>query len=147
MLSFNKSDLYCSTSMMERAISTSPPARRRGRKADRVADAILDRVVSGSLPAGSILPKEDLLAEEFGVNRGVVREAIKLLEVHELVRPVRRLGTLVLDPHLSTSPAVLSAMLEPKPGTIDKQLFFGPSRDPRDTRCQDVNAGGKEANG
>ncbi len=69
---------------------------------------------------GSLLPKEAELAAEHGVNRSVVREAIKLLEVHRLVRPIKRRGTEVLDPTASVSPEVLHAMLAPRPGRIDR---------------------------
>ena len=93
------------------------------RKADRVADDLLRRIVAGELSPGSILPREDALAEEYGVNRGVVREAIKQLEVHRLVRPVRRRGTEVLDPVASLSPEVLRAMIAPHPGRVDLAML------------------------
>ncbi|MEW5850961.1 MAG: GntR family transcriptional regulator [Myxococcota bacterium] len=93
------------------------------RKADRVADDLLVRIVSGEIAVGAVLPTEDELAERYGVNRSVVREAVKLLEVHGLVRPVRRRGTLVLDPMASISPRVLRAMLTPAPGRVDRGVL------------------------
>jgi GntR family transcriptional repressor for pyruvate dehydrogenase complex len=98
------------------AIMNHSPAPR---KADRVARDLMRCIVSGHLEVGSLLPREAELAVEYGVNRGVVREAIKLLEVHRLVRPVRRLGTRVLDPLRSLSPDVLATMLMPAPGRLD----------------------------
>lgn len=95
----------------------------KGRKADRVADDLLRRIVAGELDVGSLLPKEAELAERYEVNRSVIREAIKLLEVHRLVRPVRRRGTEVLDPLASLSPEVLRAMLVPEPGRVDRRLL------------------------
>ncbi len=92
---------------------------KTGRKADVVANHLLRRIVGGEIEVGSLLPKEAELALEHGVNRSVVREAIKLLEVHRLVRPVRRRGTEVLDPVTSFSPEVLQAMITPSPGQID----------------------------
>lgn len=88
-------------------------ARPADRKADRVAQDLLRRIVAGEVEVGSLLPKEAELAEAHGVNRSVIREAIKLLEVHRLVRPIRRRGTEVLDPMASMSPEVLRAMLVP----------------------------------
>ncbi len=85
------------------------------RKADVVANDLLTRIVSGRFAVGSLLPREEELAERYGVNRGVVREAVKLLEVHGLVRPIRRRGTVVRDPARSLSPEVLKAMLRPDP--------------------------------
>ena len=93
------------------------------RKADRVADDLMRRIVRGDLTVGSLLPKESELALSYGVNRSVVREAIKLLEVHRLVQPRRRRGTQVLDPLGSLSPEVLRSMLSPQPGIIDCALF------------------------
>lgn len=95
------------------------------RKADRVARDLLSRIASGELAVGSVLPKEDELAATYGVNRGVVREAVKLLEVHRLVRPVRRRGTVVLDPLGSMSAEVLVALLAPRPGHIDRNVLSG----------------------
>lgn len=93
------------------------------RKADRVANDLLRRIVSGELEVGSLLPKEAELAARYEVNRSVVREAIKLLEVHQLVRPVRRRGTEVLDPMASMSAEVLRAMLAPSPGRVDRAVL------------------------
>lgn len=98
----------------------SPPA---GRKADAVARDLLGRIVRGEHEVGSTLPTEPELAAAYGVNRSVVREAVKLLEVHRLVRPVRRRGTVVLSPAASTSPEVLRAMLEPRPGELSPEVL------------------------
>lgn len=97
----------------------------RVRKADTVAEDVMRQIVRGEWPVGSTLPREAELAARYGVNRGVVREAIKLLEVHRLVRPVRRRGTEVLDPLRSLSPEVLRALLSPEPGKIDKHVLEG----------------------
>lgn len=93
------------------------------RKADVVADDLLTRIVSGALPVGTLLPRESDLAKDYGVNRSVVREANKLLEVHRLVEPVRRRGTQVLDPLESITPAVLRAMLTRSDATLDRAMF------------------------
>ncbi len=90
-----------------------------GRKADRVAHDLLASIAEGDPKPGDTLPTEDELSERYGVNRSVIREAIKLLEVHRLVRPVRRRGTEVLDPFASLSPEVLAAMLRRKTGAVD----------------------------
>jgi GntR family transcriptional repressor for pyruvate dehydrogenase complex len=93
------------------------------RKADRVADDLLRRVVSGTVAVGSLLPKEAELAAHYEVNRSVVREAIKQLEAHRLVQPIKRRGTVVLDPLQSSSPDVVRAMLEPTPGSFDEDAL------------------------
>jgi DNA-binding FadR family transcriptional regulator len=95
------------------------------RKADIVARDLLRRIVRGELKKGSLLPVEDDLAKGYDVNRSVIREAIKLLEVHELVRPVRRRGTEVLDPLATFSADVVVAMLRPEPARIDLAVLHG----------------------
>lgn len=93
------------------------------RKADQVADDLMTRIVTGEVDVGSLLPRESELAEAYGVNRSVIREAIKLLEVHRLVRPVRRRGTEVLDPIASLSAEVLRTMVVPVPGRVDLRML------------------------
>jgi len=95
------------------------------RKADAVAHDLLRRVVRGDIAVGSVLPKESELASGYGTSRSVVREAMKLLEVHGLVRPVRRKGTIVLDPLASLSPEVLRALLRPRGAAIDVAFLEG----------------------
>lgn len=93
------------------------------RKADDVAGDLLRRIVGGDIAVGSVLPREADLAESYGVGRSVVREANKLLEVHRLVQPTRRRGTVVLDPMCSVTPAVLRAMLFDTEGRIDREML------------------------
>gem|GEM_PF-959403 len=104
---------------------TGPREPQTSRKADRVAGELMRRIASKELAVGSILPREDELAAAFSVNRSVVREAVKLLEVHRLVRPVRRRGTEVLDPMGSMSPEVLRALLAPRAGQVDLVMLRG----------------------
>ena len=108
---------------LPRSVATADA--RLDRKADRVASELMRRIASGELPVGSTLPREDQLAVEFAVNRSVIREAVKLLEVHRLVRPVRRRGTEVLDPMGSMSPEVLRALLQPRAGKVDVAMLRG----------------------
>jgi DNA-binding FadR family transcriptional regulator len=93
------------------------------RKADRVAEDLLRQVVSGVVKVGELLPKEAELAERYQVNRSVIREAVKQLEAHRLVEPIRRRGTVVLDPLSSSSPDVVRAMIEPSPGRYDESAM------------------------
>jgi DNA-binding GntR family transcriptional regulator len=57
----------------------------------RIADALCQRITTGELPPGSMLPSESELAREFGVARGTVRQALAELESQGLVttRPGR----------------------------------------------------------
>lgn len=51
----------------------------------------------GEFPAGSTLPKQTDVAEQYGVNIKTVRNAVGLLEAEGLVTPVRRRGTVVRE--------------------------------------------------
>ncbi|MEM1032099.1 MAG: GntR family transcriptional regulator [Myxococcota bacterium] len=93
------------------------------KKADRLAEDLLRAIASGRIPAGTVLAREAELAATHQVNRSVVREALRLLEAHGLVWPVKRRGTVVLDPRASPSPDVLRAMLEPSPGVYDAEVL------------------------
>ena len=63
-----------------------------------VITVLVDRIVSGSYPPGSLLPPEPALCESFGVSRSVVRESAKALEEKGLVRAKQGLGTTVTAP-------------------------------------------------
>lgn len=51
-----------------------------------VARAIEGEILSGRVAPGESLPSEEKLAEQLGVNRSTVREALRVLEQHGLVR-------------------------------------------------------------
>lgn len=63
----------------------------------RVFDDLFNRVISGTLRSGDRLPSERALTEQFGVNRQVVREAVKRLGQLGLVAADRGNGNLVQD--------------------------------------------------
>jgi GntR family transcriptional repressor for pyruvate dehydrogenase complex len=62
---------------------------RQPRLAEMVASALRDRVVSGDLEDGDMLPGLDHLVKEFGVSPPSVREALRVLENEGLIT-VRR---------------------------------------------------------
>jgi GntR family transcriptional regulator, transcriptional repressor for pyruvate dehydrogenase complex len=58
----------------------------RGTKiSERVASAIVDDIVGSGLSPGDRLPNEAAMIERFGVGRGSLREALRILEVHGLI--------------------------------------------------------------
>lgn len=61
----------------------------------QVAHIIGRRIVSGEIREGDFLPREAELAEEFGISRQAVREALKVLAAKGLVISRRRTGTKV----------------------------------------------------
>ncbi|QIP87860.1 FadR family transcriptional regulator [Streptomyces sp. Tu 2975] len=70
---------------------------RREAVSDQLYALLRDRILDGSLPAGTALTAERDLAAEFGVNRHAVREAVKRLQQARLVEVSHGGRTLVLD--------------------------------------------------
>lgn len=67
------------------------------RASDRVHDALRAQILDGTLRPGDAVPSERVLADELGVNRQSVREALKRLEQAGLVRISHGGATRVLD--------------------------------------------------
>lgn len=93
-------------------VSSVPTTLRRARSltADLV-DALGDRVRDGRLPAGTKLPTEGAIMEEFGVSRTVVREAISRLQAAGMVETRHGVGTFVLGQGDASSFRVTSTQL------------------------------------
>lgn len=73
----------------------------------RVADAILERIVTGTYPSGLRLPSETDLAAEFACGRSTVREALRHLTGIGVIRSRRGSGAMVLDFRREGTPALL----------------------------------------
>lgn len=71
-----------------------------GNSVDEICDALREAIVARKVDAGAFLREEDL-AEEFGVSRTPIREALVRLETEQLVARVPRRGTIVrgVDTH------------------------------------------------
>ena len=77
-----------------------------------VSEQIRQAIVSGELQAGDLLPTETDLAEQFGVTRSTVREAIRLLEHGGILGRAGRKRLMVRLPEAAdVSRSVSSAML------------------------------------
>jgi GntR family transcriptional repressor for pyruvate dehydrogenase complex len=63
----------------------------------RIANTVTGRIVSGQYPKGERLPSERDLAEEFGVSRPTVREAMLALEIQGIVEARHGSGVYVID--------------------------------------------------
>jgi DNA-binding FadR family transcriptional regulator len=75
---------------------------------EEVASRLRGQIVEGELPRGTRLPNETVLAEEHGVSRPTVREALRLLAAQNLIRTAKGAGggsfvTLPSADHLSES--------------------------------------------
>jgi DNA-binding FadR family transcriptional regulator len=72
--------------------------RRPANLAKAVTAELVQRIVRGDYPAGSVLPAEHALCATFSVSRTVVREAVKVLQEKGLVQIRQGSGTTVLPP-------------------------------------------------
>lgn len=71
-------------------------ATRRSR-AEELADDLMDDVLAGVHPPGSVLPREADLAQRSGLSRLTVREAVKVLQAKGVLRVEQGRGTFVTD--------------------------------------------------
>jgi GntR family transcriptional repressor for pyruvate dehydrogenase complex len=78
---------------------------------DRAFEQLRSQILAGSIPAGTRLPTERELAESLGVNRQVVREALKRLEFLELVEVRHGQGAFVQELSASSALQLIEALL------------------------------------
>ncbi|HVZ45231.1 MAG TPA: FCD domain-containing protein [Ramlibacter sp.] len=78
-----------------------------------VARSIEEEILSGRVPPGESLPSEEKLAVQLGVNRSTVREALRVLEQHGLVRrePGRKKLLASIPRHSEISKPLSAAMI------------------------------------
>ena len=85
-----------------RSVSVPEPAHRLGSVslADRLADRLAEQIAGGALKPGDRLPTEAQLAQNHGVSRSVVREAVHRLKSHALLVSRQGSGVFVSVPPL-----------------------------------------------
>lgn len=76
---------------IEADVSDAPIQRVR-KAYEQVHDQLRDLIVRGELPRGQRLPNEAVLARQFGVSRGTVREALRVLAAQNLIRTAKGAG-------------------------------------------------------
>jgi GntR family transcriptional repressor for pyruvate dehydrogenase complex len=79
------------------AAPTAAPARRRTGSPEEIARLLTAYVTTGRLQPGARIPSERRLAEELGVGRTVVREALKSLALVGLIESRHGDGTYVAE--------------------------------------------------
>jgi DNA-binding FadR family transcriptional regulator len=68
------------------------PLQRVRKAYEQVYDQLRELIMQGELERGQRLPGEAALAREFGVSRGTVREALRLLAAQNLIRTAKGAG-------------------------------------------------------
>jgi DNA-binding FadR family transcriptional regulator len=79
--------------------SAPRPLKRGAKVAEALAQEIVHEIVSRKLPPGTLLSSEAQMLEDYGVGRGSLREALRILEVHGLItmKPGRNGGPVVIE--------------------------------------------------
>lgn len=90
--------------------SSGVPRPDRRSLDERIASSIIDAVVEGRFPPGQPLPAERDLAEDLGVNRTSLRQALARLEQIGLVATRQGSGNVVQDPATLTDPTVVRVL-------------------------------------
>jgi DNA-binding FadR family transcriptional regulator len=86
----SRRDPHGAAALQEAAIGT--PVRRVRKAYEQVYDQLRELIMRGELARGQRLPGEAALASEFGVSRGTVREALRLLAAQNLIRTAKGAG-------------------------------------------------------
>ncbi len=68
---------------------------RNDRLSDKAVQQLLQRIRAGELPVGTRLPNEADLASQLGVSRGILREALTILQTQGYISRAPREGTVV----------------------------------------------------
>ncbi len=68
---------------------------RNDRLSDKAVHQLLQRIRAGELPVGTRLPNEADLANQLGVSRGILREALTILQTQGYISRAPREGTIV----------------------------------------------------
>lgn len=97
---------------------------RQPRLAEMVSDALRERILSGELPDGSLLPKQEELLDEFGVSLPPIREALRILETEGLITVQRGNvgGAVVHRPKPAKAAYMLGLVLQSRGTTLGDVL-------------------------
>lgn len=94
------------------------------RSYEQVVDQIRDQIRSGRLVRGERLPSERELGASFGVGRGVIREAVKVLGAMGLVEARQGSGLFVRDDPLPSISRAFVLSVEPKREALGRLFEF-----------------------
>ncbi|MGP4046335.1 winged helix-turn-helix domain-containing protein [Streptomyces sp. 2A115] len=91
-------------------------AQRPLRSHREVADELRSRIRSGELRPGQRMPTQAKLAHEFGVERGAVREALRILQSENLLSNVSKGSPATVAPHVGE--ALVGPEAPPQPTMV-----------------------------
>ncbi|WP_432139435.1 MULTISPECIES: winged helix-turn-helix domain-containing protein [unclassified Streptomyces] len=103
----------------EHASASGRKRQQRPQKSHRdVADELRARIRSGVLRPGQRMPTQARLADEFGVERGAVRQALRILREERLLTGATQGAPPTVAPDLERSPSGLRAADGPQPTMV-----------------------------
>jgi DNA-binding FadR family transcriptional regulator len=93
---------------------------RQPRLAEMVADGLRERILSGELDDGDMLPKQDDLLAEFRVSPPSIREALRILETEGLITVQRGNvgGAIIHRPQPSKAAYMLGLVLQSRSASL-----------------------------
>ena len=91
--------------------------------AAKAAKELLSKILSGELKAGLYLPTERDMAEQMGISRASVHQALLELELQGFVSIIPRHGTVVKDFRKQPTPQSLEALMSSDSLELDRSLF------------------------
>ncbi|GAB3028959.1 FadR/GntR family transcriptional regulator [Mycobacterium bourgelatii] len=99
-------------------------APRKDKRASRIAREIEADIVRRGWPVGATLGSESALQQRFGVSRSVLREAVRLVEHHQVARMRRgpNGGLIVCEPDARPATRAVVIYLEYRNTTLDDLL-------------------------
>ena len=104
---------------------------KKTRIAEEIADRVRMLILDGTMPPGRPLPSERLLATRFGVSRGSVRDALRMLETIGLIETRHGQGTfpreLTVDRLVAPLASVLSYRRDLQDELLDVRRMFEPA--------------------
>jgi DNA-binding FadR family transcriptional regulator len=105
---------FTTTAQLERRLSIDPARGTGGKRGVQVSRQMFSDVVARGWPVGEILGSENDLMSKYSVSRAALREAIRLLEFHRIVRTRRGPGggVVVAAPDGAATSAAMAAYLE-----------------------------------
>ncbi len=108
----------------ERESPTVKPLRSIAREslAEQAAAALRDYIVANRLERGTQLPAETVLAQQLGVSRNVLRQAVASLQTMGFLRVTHGSGTFVADPSESDVFQQLATWIGKKP--VSEEDYF-----------------------
>lgn len=107
---------------MEPALSMTTTTRTTVNGFERVVADIRERLVSGALRKGDVLPSEREFSQQLGVSRPTLREALRSLSILGVVEIRHGAGTVISAPDVGVLGDFLSFALAQDGGSFDEIL-------------------------